>query len=102
MIVARPNTDSDGDGMTDAAEIIAGTDPNDPNSVLRITALDIGNQQVIWDSVSNINYQVLGTTDLTLPFAPISPLIHASGSPSFFTDGFFDPTNKFYRIQIVP
>ena len=85
VTVVRPvnyTLDSDGDGVLDWQEVIAGTDPHDSNSVLRITAFDIGNKQVFWDSVSNINYQVLGTTNLALPLAPISPIIRASGTES--------------------
>ncbi len=94
--------DSDGDGMPDWMELVAGTDPHDAHSALRITSLRDGHQLVVWDSVSNVNYQVLATTNLLQPFSVISPVIPASGPSTFFSDPALDPTNKFYRIQVVP
>jgi hypothetical protein len=105
VIVQRPvdpTLDSDGDGMPDWMEQIAGTNPFDANSVLRITELANGNQLVVWDSVPGVNYQVLATTNLHEPMQPISPVIQASGTSSFYFDAAPDATNKFYRIQVVP
>lgn len=93
--------DSDGDGMPDWMELIAGTNPYDSNSVLRITGLANGNQ-LSWSSVSNINYLVLGTTNLTLPMWVLSPVIHATDPLTFWTDTTPDLTNKFYRVRVVP
>ena len=97
-----PNLDSDGDGFSNALEALAGTDPFNSNSVLRITSLDTDSQLLVWDSATNVNYQVLSTTNLNLPFAPLSPVIPSGGSSTFYLDTSPDPTNKFYRIQVVP
>ena len=99
--VVRPG-DTDGDGLSDLAELYAGTDPDDAASVLRITGLENGNQLVVWDSVPGVNYQVLASTNLAEPFAVLSPVLPASGTSSFYYDNTPDPTNKFYRIQVVP
>jgi hypothetical protein len=103
-IIAHPGdpTDSDGDGMPDWMEYIAGTNPFDSNSVLRITSLLPANAEVLWESVSNINYRVWATTNLNYPLLPISALIRASGTTTIWPDPSPDPTNKFYRIQVVP
>ncbi|HEX5219546.1 MAG TPA: thrombospondin type 3 repeat-containing protein, partial [Verrucomicrobiae bacterium] len=101
MVVARTG-DSDGDGMNDYSEILAGTNPLDANSVLRITELANGNQLVVWDSVPGRNYQVLATTNLFQPMQVISPVVQASSSSSFYFDNTPDATNKFYRVRVLP
>jgi hypothetical protein len=101
IAVARPG-DSDGDGMSDYAEMIAGTDPYNSNSVLRITGLANGNQLVVWNSVSNVNYRVLATTNLNYPMVPISPIVPGTGDSTFYFDGSPDAVSKFYRVQVVP
>src|SRR5205823_7331088 len=45
------NGDPDGDGFTNLQEYLAGTDPTDRNSLLRITRLSGGGQIVSWSSV---------------------------------------------------
>jgi hypothetical protein len=57
---------------------------------------------IVWDTVPNFNYEVLATTNLNIPMVPISGVIPANGSSAFFFDSAPDPTNEFYRIQVVP
>jgi len=68
---------------------------------LRISGLANNNQLVIWDSAPGINYQVFATTNLVVPFAPISDVIPGSGSSTFY----YDPNpaqQKFYEVEMVP
>jgi hypothetical protein len=101
VAVVRPG-DSDHDGMPDYDEFIAGTNPFDATSVLRITDLANGNQLVVWDSVPGINYEVQATTNLGGPFLPLGPAVPAIGTSSFYFDPTPDLTNKFYRIRVAP
>jgi archaellum component FlaG (FlaF/FlaG flagellin family) len=68
---------------------------------LRISGLANNNQQVVWDSVAGLNYVVLATTNLLVPFTPISDPIPGTGSSTFFYDANPAP-QKFYQIQMVP
>ena len=60
--VLDPNGDTDGDGMTSAAEDAAGTNPLDATSSLHVQSLlrnpTTGNVQITWSSVAGKNYQV--------------------------------------------
>ncbi len=57
---------------------------------------------LVWNSISNEYYQVWATTNLTLPMAPISPLISANGSSTFFFDPAPSVSNEFYEIRLIP
>ncbi len=99
-------TDSDGDGVPNWMEVLAGTNPYDANSFLHITSLTPGNPvEVVWSSVPNKTYQIFSTTNLALPMSPIPDAI-VTGDPSNAVSEWFDPspdaTNKFYRIQAQP
>jgi hypothetical protein len=100
VAVARPG-DSDGDGMTDAGEILAGTDPYNPSSALRITEWDNGNRLIVWASQPDRQYQVLATTNLSEPMVPISPIVQGNSGSTFYFDSAQPAAQKYYRIQLV-
>lgn len=60
-----PHVDSDGDGATNLEEFLAGTDPTDPTSVLRVRIEGVpGGSLVSWTGVPGNVYQLMASTDL--------------------------------------
>jgi hypothetical protein len=54
-----PQTDSDGDGASNLQEFLAGTDPTEPNSVLRVQLVSTAQgAQLRWNSQPGFMYQV--------------------------------------------
>jgi hypothetical protein len=96
------NGDPDGDGFTNLQEYLAGTDPKDPNSLLRINPLSGGGQIVTWRSVPGKNYQVSATPALGSPFQLMSGTLTAFGGTTSFTNSTPAAARQFYRVQVVP
>jgi hypothetical protein len=105
-LATSPTADPDGDGMNNLQEYLAGTDPNDATSVLRITAITAPSPgtavNLTWNSVSNRCYLVQETLNLIG-----SPLWYDSGLLAISPDGLTTTrlvtnTNaaiRFYRVQ---
>ena len=106
----NPNYDADGDGQSNGAEALAGTDPLSPSSTFEIKSMvkTNGNSiRVDWTTVGGHSYVVQtngnlggGTFhDLTLPIVVpgraegTTNYVHPSGA----TDG-----TKFYRVRLGP
>lgn len=59
-----PNVDSDGDGATNLQEFLAGTDPRDPTSVLRVGLEQVGpTMRLQWNARAGSIYQVQSSSD---------------------------------------
>jgi len=102
------NADPTGKGMTIAQDYLAGTDPNNPNSILQITAESFSSggtsASLTWNSVLTRYYYIQQTPSLSAPVWTDSGLGLISPSiGSTTTDGFTDTTSptRFYRVQAV-
>jgi hypothetical protein len=101
--VADANSDWDGDGMSDVMEFVAGTNPKDPSSCLRMYAPLVGFQGggfvVQWTSASNVLYDLFRTTNLVnQSFSVVATNISANPPMNSFTDG-LEGASGYYRIK---
>ncbi|MDB6030803.1 MAG: hypothetical protein JWM16_1141, partial [Verrucomicrobiales bacterium] len=80
-------TDSDGDGASDYAEFVAGTNPIQPSSNLkaaRPARLSDGNYRIDWSSVSGKLYRISGSVD-AVHWDPVSNWIQATSTTTTYT-----------------
>ncbi len=95
--------DFDGDGMTNGEEYMAGTDPKDPASYLKVERLgaDGGTARIEFLAVSNRAYAVEFTDAIgILPWAPFA---HIAAKPTNRMEAVLDPApafSRFYRLSV--
>jgi hypothetical protein len=97
-------TDSDGDGMSDYAEFIAGTDPVNPASRFYFTGETVQSNlvQMQWTVVTNRLYQVSVSTNLQA-WQPATGWMQASNAPAMsYTVTNTRSGSRFYRVQVSP
>jgi hypothetical protein len=98
--VADAALDLDGDKMTNLQEFIAGTDPVDPLSYLKIEPLSANQSSLVsFQAVSNRTYSIESTSALgPAPWVKVAD-VHAATTNRFVNVSLpFGPTNRLYRL----
>ncbi len=96
-------TDTDGDGMSDYAEFIAGTNPTNASSNLRIIrAFATNNVMTLqWSAVPGRIYQVQSSTNLR-DWPPVSLWLQASNSPMTYSWTNASDKERSFRVEVRP
>jgi len=102
-----PNADPDHDGASNLAEFLAGTDPTNFNSALRLTALPAaGTNGVVleWRGVAGRYYRLLGATNLLNGFDSVIRTNLAATPPlNTVTDAVpASASARLYRLELEP
>jgi hypothetical protein len=102
---AAPNFDADGDGMDNNSEFVAGTNPTDALSLLRMLSPSNGpsGPTIAWESVSGRRYQVFVRSNATEgSWLGIGSPVTADGPATQYVDDTATNGLRLYRVGIVP
>jgi hypothetical protein len=93
-------TDSDGDGMTDLAEYMAGTDPNNPPRQFQVTARKLSSTtcRLEWSSVPAVQYRIQSSSNL-VSWVPYTGWFEATGAVTQVNVPMTPGTRSFFRIE---
>jgi hypothetical protein len=102
--VRDPNADTDGDGLTDLEEYMAGTNPRLRDSALRVTNIRLTGQAAVlyWPAVPGRRYRVFQSSDLRnwqLLGCPVSAL---GAACSLVDVDVSAEGQRFYRVAVLP
>jgi hypothetical protein len=102
---AAPDADPDADGMNNFSEYIAGTNPTNAASVLKMLSVTrSGNTATLrWLSGNGKKYQLLYRANLASGgWSNLGSVVIASGTNTQFTDSTATNAVRFYRVQALP
>lgn len=97
-------TDTDGNGMSDYAKFITGTNPTNAAARFDLTAEPAPGDQVIqlqWPAATNRLYQVNDSTNLT-SWTPLTGWLQATNAPAMTYSVTNAADRRFYRVQVRP
>jgi len=97
-------TDTDGNGMSDYAKFIAGTNPTNPASKFVILSATVQSNrlfQLQWAAIPGRVYQVQGLTNHA-PWVPLSDWVQASSSPMSYSETNLSRGSHLFRVQVRP
>jgi uncharacterized repeat protein (TIGR02543 family) len=99
---ADPGVDSDGDGMSNALEFAASTNPGDANSSLKTTAAAHTPEGFMlrWFAAYGVNYRVRWSGDL-VTWDDLIPSYPGSGADAEVTDPDAPAGGRFYRVEVI-
>ncbi|HEX3798549.1 MAG TPA: matrixin family metalloprotease [Verrucomicrobiae bacterium] len=101
---AAPAADPDHDGFNNAAEYVAGTNPTDAASFLKLDGVThaANGNTVTWQSVASHRYQLVFSTNLvTGTWQNVGGVVTANGTTASELDTSTNPL-RFYRIEALP
>lgn len=99
-------TDLDGDGMTNFAEYLAGTDPQLATSLLRVTSVNRAPTTctVHFDAIAQKKYRLeykAALTDAEWLMLPIADFVSPTTGNQQIIDTTATGTKRFYRLRII-
>ena len=105
---AADQADPDGDGVPNWMEYLAGTDPTDPQSNLRLTGAGVqlveGRPQMVlqWLTAPGRVYEVQWSSDLAGGVWTSLGQVSGDGALASVPDATLTGTARYYRVQLIP